>query len=328
MRAKRVNETQNFERGQDPKKSLNIGVVDRLSQETQDAYSAGRYGPVWDEVIAFLLGEGLDVKAIEWILRSKHMRWAADRMEPVISLDGFKAYYEKDKNYLQRDIEKKVWLNEDMGGVSGPMSTLGNTPGMGNAQPAASASTGSLDGAPKGSGDNWDSSTGIKPAVQEGLNESYTLSDFNGLEEASEIFGKFEILDVRRDPEYGYDNVYLLLIKFGDGDIGLCIYDTEKKEFIEEPSDLEDYDVTPEKLYNEYGFIVPGYEELDESLNEMNINPHDKLGVAMAQKMGIDIPFKKGKGDKDVEQKEIDEDVDLSTELVTFEEWAKQFINQ
>ena len=29
------------------------------------------------------------------------------------------------------------------------------------------------------------------------------------------------------------------------------------------------------------------------SVTESNINPHDKLGVAMAQKMGISIPFKK-----------------------------------
>lgn len=67
---------------------------------------------------------------------------------------------------------------------------------------------------------------------------------------------------------------------------------------------------------------------VQEKLNEMNINPHDKLGVAMAQKMGIPLPFKKGKGDKDVEQKIIDEDPDLSSEVVTFEDWAKKFVNE
>ena len=64
------------------------------------------------------------------------------------------------------------------------------------------------------------------------------------------------------------------------------------------------------------------------SVTESNINPHDKLGVAMAQKMGIAIPFKKGKGDKDVEQKRVDEDPDLSSEVVTFEDWAKKFVNE
>jgi hypothetical protein len=116
------------------------------------------------------------------------------------------------------------------GGVSAPMSTLANTPGMGNAQPAASASTGSLDGAPQGSGDKFDASVG---------------------------------------PMH-----------------------TQAKS---------------------------------KAVNEMNINPHDKLGVAMAKKMGIEIPFKKGKGDQDVEQKVIDEDIDLSTQMMSFAEWAKKF---
>ena len=231
MRAKIVNEYQNFERGQDPKKALNIGVVDKIAENTSGAYSVDRYGEVWEEIIAFLLGDGVSQAAIEWILKSKHMRWAGDRMEPNMNVDSFIDYYETDQNGILATLSGETWMNEDMGGVSGPMSTLGNTPGMGNAQPAASASTGSLDGAPEGSGDNWDSSTGIKPAVQEGMNEN-------------------------------------------------------------------------------------------------NINPHDKLGVAMAKKIGAALPFKKGKGDKDVEQTEIDEDVDLSTKLTTFDEWAKQFLAQ
>jgi len=60
-------------------------------------------------------------------------------------------------------------------------------------------------------------------------------------------------------------------------------------------------------------------------VNEQNINPHDKLGVAMAKRMGIPLVFKKGKGDKDVEQVKVDEDIDLSTSLMTFDEWAEKF---
>ena len=59
-----------------------------------------------------------------------------------------------------------------------------------------------------------------------------------------------------------------------------------------------------------------------------DLNPHDKLGVAMAKKMGIEIPFKKGKGDKDVEQKVIDTDPDLSSKIMTFAEWSKQFLKK
>ena len=52
-------------------------------------------------------------------------------------------------------------LEEDMGGVSTPGATLVNTPGMGNAQPAASAGL-NTDG-PSGSGDKWgDSSIGMQ----------------------------------------------------------------------------------------------------------------------------------------------------------------------
>lgn len=115
----------------------------------------------------------------------------------------------------------------------------------------------------------------------EDLDESYNdvnyqLSDFNGLEEAAKGYYPFKILDVRRDPGYGYENVFLMLIQFinngkkrshmyNNGSIGLCIYDTEKQEFIEDPTILEDYNITPEKLYSKYRFIVPGYEHLEEA---------------------------------------------------------------
>jgi hypothetical protein len=84
---------------------------------------------------------------------------------------------------------------------------------------------------------------------------------FKGLAKASEAFGQFEIIDYRKDPEWGYDSVYLMLIKFEDGEYGLCIYDTQKEEFIEEPSDLEDYGTSLEKLKAKYGFRLPGEDE-------------------------------------------------------------------
>ena len=247
-----------FERGRNPKRAMNIGLCKKVFGKCGKHYSEGggysfdAYGPEnWMDIISWLLDQGYTDEETEQVMRSKLMRWASDRNEGEYGtanletflqfnnefhrgktqVDDFLDEYMPDPNRKDRLMRAKTVQEDAMGGVSGPMSTLNNTPGMGNAAPAAKASTGALDGAPKGSGDSWDSSTGIKPAVQEGL-------------------------------------------------------------------------------------------------NEQNINPHDKLGVAMAQKMGIDIPFKKGKGDKDVEQKEIDEDIDLSTKLVTFEEWAKKFVNE
>ena len=225
-----------FVRGQDPKDAMGLGLANEIAERTSNAYSFDRYGEKeWRAIASFLLQKGIDEDMVEWVLRSKHMRWAADHMpefDEDIGVLGFVNYYDRNANKLRQDIGNRDLLKEmdggATGGVSSPGATLANTPGMGNAQPASSASTGSLDGAPMGSGDKWDASTGIKMAVQE-------------------------------------------------------------------------------------------------NLNEMNINPHDKLGVAMAKKMGIEIPFKKGKGDKDVEQKIIDEDIDLSTKLMSFEEWAKKF---
>jgi hypothetical protein len=60
-------------------------------------------------------------------------------------------------------------------------------------------------------------------------------------------------------------------------------------------------------------------------IKENNISPYDKLGVAMAKKMRVPLTFKKGKGNKDVEQIKVDEDIDLSTSIMTFDEWAKKF---
>ena len=51
MRAKLVNE-ENFERGQDPKFAMDIGLVQKILKETQDAYSFDAYGPDnWRNVI-------------------------------------------------------------------------------------------------------------------------------------------------------------------------------------------------------------------------------------------------------------------------------------
>jgi hypothetical protein len=54
----------------------------------------------------------------------------------------------------------KESLNEDMGGVSAPMATLNNTPGMGTATPPSTATGG------VGSGDNWGNSIKKKPYTQ------------------------------------------------------------------------------------------------------------------------------------------------------------------
>jgi hypothetical protein len=123
------------------------------------------------------------------------------------------------------------------GGVSAPMATLANTPGVGNAAPGSSPSG-------IGSGDMWPNFSG-GPVTQDGKKKK-----------------------------------------------------KKKKK---------------------------------KAVNEMNINPHDPVGVAMAKKLGAALPFEKGKGDQDVRQKRIDKDIDLDTdqnEMMSIEDWQKKFLGE
>jgi len=59
---------------------------------------------------------------------------------------------------LIEKYQSKNFIKEDMGGVSAPMSTLNNTPGMGNAVPPQPGKA--------GSGDRWDNKVNKKPYTQ------------------------------------------------------------------------------------------------------------------------------------------------------------------
>lgn len=102
-------------------------------------------------------------------------------------------------------------LNEDMGGVSSPMSTSMNVPGMGSAVPP-SPTTNFV-----GSGDSWGNSIGKSPYVQTG--------------------------SIKRK---------------------------KKKR---------------------------------KKVKESNVNPYDKIGTMMSKKMGVKLPFKKGKNGTVIQQK-------------------------
>lgn len=66
-------------------------------------------------------------------------------------------------------------------------------------------------------------------------------------------FEDFEIVDYRSD-QY---NSNLALIQFvKDKKYGLCIWNHVKKQFIEEPSTLDDYGVTLEKICAKYKFKI------------------------------------------------------------------------
>lgn len=102
----------------------------------------------------------------------------------------------------------KLVKEDMMGGVGAPITTLNNTPGMGNAVPPSSGG--------RGSGDSWGNSINKKP---------YTQANKPNLKV------------------------------------------TKKKKVVRKKKKLE----------------------------EENINPYDKLGIGMAKKMNIKLPFKKKK---------------------------------
>jgi hypothetical protein len=69
-----------------------------------------------------------------------------------------------------------------------------------------------------------------------------SLNEFPGLKLAARSFNPFYIRAWMRDPGWGYEHVYLLLIEFNeDRRYGLCIWNNRDKEFIEEPGDLDAY---------------------------------------------------------------------------------------
>ena len=158
---------------------LNIGVAQMIFDKTSGSWGDGKcaysydiYGSEnWKEIIVWLINQGYTPHETEEVLRSKLMRWAGDdaskNENEKVNLDDFlKFNLQLFKGQTQVDYfldeynirDKRV--DEDMGEVCSPMSTLSNTPGMGNAVPASQA-TGGI-----GSGDNW--GTNIKTYTQGG----------------------------------------------------------------------------------------------------------------------------------------------------------------
>ena len=240
MKAQFVSENIRFERGRDPKSMMGIGAIREIMDNTKNCYSRDRYGDkLWEEIIQWFMEGGYNPKEIELILDSKYMRWGMDQMGDKGTLRKFDDYFSDNEDGVQEMIEEEFGppeLEENVvaggtGGVSAPMSTLANTPGVGNVVPGVGE--GGI-----GSGDRFDNSTPKKKKKKK-----------------------------------------------------------KKKRAV--------------------------------AVNEMNINPHDPVGVAMAKKLGAALPFEKGEGDQDVKQKRIDKDIDLDIDeedVGDIYDWQKKFL--
>lgn len=83
---------------------------------------------------------------------------------------------------------------------------------------------------------------------------------FPGLRGAANEFVDFKVLDYVQDGGYGCNHVYVLLIRFEypfrticDG-YGLCVWNAERKAFIEEPGNLNDYETTLQSVVEQFDF--------------------------------------------------------------------------
>lgn len=156
------------------------------------------------------------------------------------------------------------------GGVSAPMATLTNTPGMGNATPAPSAGL-NTDG-PSGSGDKWgDDEKPKKKKKKINLQESYDFMDnidpeYTGKQYVGYNNRRWEVIDYRRhrDPEV---LINPLLNPYKNG-----------------PASMSNARIGP---------VWVAVNQLDDDVNEMNTNPYDKIASMMSKKMGVKQPFKK-----------------------------------
>ena len=79
-----------------------------------------------------------------------------------------------------------------------------------------------------------------------------TYANFPGLIKKALEFELFQVVDRREDPQV--PGVYMLQIKFTDGQYGLCIWDGNNKVFLEEPSSYEDYGTSAEEMERQAGF--------------------------------------------------------------------------
>ena len=78
-----------------------------IASRTEDSFKFGHYGRKrWIQCILFLFDQGCTASQIEWVLRSKHMRWSADQVSDVDEelVDGFKNYWHEYGNNINGDI--------------------------------------------------------------------------------------------------------------------------------------------------------------------------------------------------------------------------------
>jgi len=199
------------------------------------------------------------------------------------------------------DISYNKICEDAMGGVSAPMSTPLNTPGMGNVTPSG---VGAI-----GSGDKFDTSINKKLYTQSGKKKK--KKDMRRVTKVNEeLQAKFyhrnkNMIDVYRIDIYPilkasrnkvlFDKLIKDLNLKSDKYMGVVWSNLDHSISI----DVEESTYIPmffnEDKVNIISKLLGEKIHLVKSIDENNINPRDKIGMAMAKHMKINPPFKKKK---------------------------------
>ena len=105
MKALKVYENLEFERGISPKASLGLGwesIINRISDNTRDdAFSGDNYTEKgWKDIIEWMLVRNFEEDEIKLILFSRLMRWAADRSEKPWGKNNLEDFLKYDVGYF------------------------------------------------------------------------------------------------------------------------------------------------------------------------------------------------------------------------------------
>lgn len=223
----------------------------------------------------------------------------------------FEQLGDNEQEWILEEIDKMTIDEEAMGGVSSPGATLNNTPGVGTATPASSAGM-NADG-PSGSGDAWgdgvmyDQNGKVKKTKKKRKSKKI---DRRKKKKTKTMTGEVTVNEMNKINEFDY-TAWLIsaandLVNEGN-DINtvanFIAKHLERTDLYEDIlDDLIEYD---SRDYDAIEFVINKYS----SVNEMNINPYDKIGQMIAKKMGVKTSFKP-KGDSannEVEQEHWEE---------------------
>jgi len=232
-----------------------------------------------------------------------------------LSLKQLKKEYDQLTTEIARKYMQTMKTNEEMGGVGAPMSTPMNTPGMGNVTPGGVGQIGSGDkfGA---IGKPYTQSAKPKRKRKKGkkvVKESFRdqsdpvkdmgigvqgLWDYTPEEAAEEIWNSRKSIVQRMvDQAKRTGRTYHL---------SPYAITTEGCNRLAFEPDAETFKYLVKLVKDEINQSIkdhtlnlnPNVRYIKENMNEENINPYDKLGMAMAKKMGVKPPFKKKKSKK------------------------------